>query len=303
MVKNLHSGLGRGLDALLKDIEINDREKIEQLRTSDITANPFQPRINFDDAAINELAQSIKKYGVLQPVIVKRTDNTYQLIAGERRLRACRKADIDTIPAIVRNYTDNEVAQIALIENLQREDLNAIEEAAGYQRLISETGLTQNDLSKYVGKSRSHIANFLRLLHLSKGIQNYIMKGTLNMGQAKPLVSIRDEVLQRETALYIISNELSARDAEAIVKKVLKDPDYFNAKKKKPAKPKDVFISNAENKLELLLGAKVSIKTSSSKSKIEIEFASAEDLSRIIETFIKEKETAEKIENKQDFFV
>ncbi|MDQ0203334.1 ParB/RepB/Spo0J family partition protein [Pectinatus haikarae] len=300
MPKNTHTGLGRGLGALLNNIEIDSKEKIEQINTNDIRTNPFQPRSNFDEKSITELAQSIEKCGILQPVLLRKISEGYQLISGERRWRACKKIKLDVIPAIIRDYSDREVAQIALIENLQREDLNAMEEASAYSRLLSETGITQNELSQYIGKSRSHVANFLRLLHLAKPIQLLIMEGNLNMGQAKPLLAIKDEKLQEKTAVYILANELSAREAEDVVKKILQKQTDIDGKRKKHFAD-DVFIADIEEKLALLLGTKVNIKTGTRKNKIEIEFSSAEDLDRIIDAVMKKDEKKEIAEH--EFFI
>ncbi|TCS81861.1 ParB/RepB/Spo0J family partition protein [Pectinatus cerevisiiphilus] len=301
MARNTHTGLGKGLGALLKNIETENKEKIEQINVTAIKANPFQPRSNFDETTIVELAQSIEKYGILQPILVKKIVDGYQLISGERRWRACKKAKMSVIPAIVRDCSDKEIAQIALIENLQREDLNAMEEAAAYARLLSETNLTQNELAQYVGKSRSHIANFLRLLHLAKSIQELIIDGSLNMGQAKPLIAIDDEKLQEKTALYIIANDLSARKAENIVKKILQDPAYLDVKRKHIHFSDDIYMADVEEKLTLLLGTKVNIKKGNKKSKIEIEFTSTEDLDRIIEAVM--NKTDKKETGEREFFV
>ena len=301
MARNTHTGLGKGLGALLKNIETENKEKIEKINVAAIKANPFQPRSNFDETTIVELAQSIEKYGILQPILVKKIADGYQLISGERRWRACKKAKMSVIPAIVRDCSDKEIAQIALIENLQREDLNAMEEAAAYARLLSETNLTQNELAQYVGKSRSHIANFLRLLHLAKSIQELIIDGSLNMGQAKPLIAIDDEKLQEKTALYIIANDLSARKAENIVKKILQDPAYLDVKRKHIHFSDDIYMADVEEKLTLLLGTKVNIKKGNKKSKIEIEFTSTEDLDRIIEAVM--NKTDKKETGEREFFV
>lgn len=301
MARNTHTGLGKGLGALLKNIETENKEKIEQINVAAIKANPFQPRSNFDETTIVELAQSIEKYGILQPILVKKIADGYQLISGERRWRACKKAKMSVIPAIVRDCSDKEIAQIALIENLQREDLNAMEEAAAYARLLSETNLTQSELAQYVGKSRSHIANFLRLLHLAKSIQELIIDGSLNMGQAKPLIAIDDEKLQEKTALYIIANDLSARKAENIVKKILQDPAYLDVKRKHIHFSDDIYMADVEEKLTLLLGTKVNIKKGNKKSKIEIEFTSTEDLDRIIEAVM--NKTDKKETGEREFFV
>ena len=286
MSKPLHGGLGKGLGALLKNNE-DGKDKVQEIAVADITANPFQPRREFDAEALEELMNSVKEYGILQPVLIRKNLHGYELIAGERRLRAAKLAGLEKVPALVREYTDAQVTEIALIENLQREDLNAIEEALAYDRLLTEFGLTQERLAQKVGRSRSHIANFLRLLHLAKRVQEYIVNGSITMGQAKPLLAIDDEVLQLETAEYIIAEDLSSRAAEELVKKVQKRPTYFaekEAAEDAPTKDREIFVVDAEERLKLLLGTKVKIKPGKSRSKIEIEFYTADDLDRIIET-------------------
>lgn len=308
-------GLGKGLDALLKtetEPSVEDKkEKINEIALEKITANQFQPRNEFDDEALEELMQSIKQYGVLQPVLVRKTLNGYELIAGERRVRASKLAGLATIPAIVREYNDSEITEIALIENVQREDLNPIEEAAAYDRLLVNFGLTQEQLAKRVGRSRSHIANFLRMLSLPKVIQNYVSRETISMGQAKPLISLPDEELQIEAAEYIIEEDLSARECENLVKKLLIDSNYL--KKQKAAleeqveqendlaedhSEKELFLTEAEDRLKLLLGTQVKIKLGKKKSKIEIEFYSSDDLDRIIEAFAEKELPATKTDIK-----
>ena len=286
MSKPLHGGLGKGLGALLKNNE-EGKDRIQEIALADIKANPFQPRREFDEEALEELMNSVKEYGVLQPVLVRKNLHGYELIAGERRLRAAKLAGLEKVPALVRDYTDAQVTEIALIENLQREDLNAIEEAMAYDRLLTEFGLTQERLAQKVGRSRSHIANFLRLLHLTKRVQDYIVNGSITMGQAKPLLAIENDVLQLETAEYIIAEDLSARAAEELVKKVQKMPTYFaekEAAEDAPGKDREIFVVDAEERLKLLLGTKVKIKPGKMRSKIEIEFYTADDLDRIIET-------------------
>ena len=230
--------------------------------------------------------ESIKQFGVLQPILVRRLNKGYELIAGERRLRASKLAGLDTIPAIIREYTDTEITAIALIENLQREDLTAIEEALAYSKLLTEFGLTQEELAQKVGRSRSHIANFIRLLNLPSKIQQYVSRGTLSMGQVRPLISIEDEKLQLDTAEYIISEELSARAVEDFVRKLLATSQSEEAREDKEqiTPKKELFVMEAEDKLKMLLGTQVKIKPRKGKSKIEIEFYSTDDLDRIIET-------------------
>lgn len=284
-------GLGRGLDALIRNtsvedtaIDIDENEKIKSLSVDEIVANQFQPRKDFDDEALEELMQSIKQYGVLQPVLVRKTLAGYELIAGERRLRASKQAGLKTVPAIIREYSDSEMTEIALIENLQREDLTAIEEAAAYNKLLTSFGLTQEELAKKVGKSRSHIANFIRLLSLPQIIQDYVSRGTIAMGQARPLITLESEALQIEAAEYIIAEDLSARASEELVKKMASSPSCLKEREESEPPVKEIFVVEAEDRLKLILGTQVKIKPGKVKSKIEIEFYSAEDLDRIIDT-------------------
>ena len=273
-------GLGRGLDALIPTM--SEQEIVKELPINDIVANKYQPRNEFDEEALEELAESINQYGLLQPVIVRKILNGYELIAGERRWRAAQKNGAKTIPAIIREYSDIETTEIALIENLQRENLNAIEEAGAYQRLLNEFGLTQEELARKVGRSRSHIANFVRLLNLPEIIQDYVSRGTLSMGQARPLLTLEDENLQIEAAEHIIDEDLSSRDAEKLVKKLLKDPKILE--EIIDEEKEDIFVVESEDRLKIALGTKVKIKPGKKKSKIEIEFYSAEDLDRIVDT-------------------
>lgn len=195
---------------------------MEFLNIDEILPNPFQPRKEFDMEQLAQLAKSIKEYGIIEPLIVRINDNDeFELIAGERRLRAAKMAGLDKVPIILKDYNDDKVAQIALIENLQRSNLNVIEEANGYQLLLHKFNLKQEELSQKVGKSRSHIANFIRLLNLAKEVQQLLQDNKLNMGQAKPLLAIEDKKVQVKLANLIIEKELSARKAETLVKKVL----------------------------------------------------------------------------------
>lgn len=289
-------GLGRGLDALIRpaavDIANENSNEIRELLLDEIAANKFQPRKDFDEESLEELMQSIKQYGVLQPVLVRKVLTGYELIAGERRLRASKQAGIKTIPAIIREYTDSEMTEIALIENLQREDLTAIEEAAAYSKLITDFGLTQEELAKKVGRSRSHIANFIRLLSLPKIIQEYVSRGTISMGQARPLITLENEELQIEAAEFIIAEDLSARASEELVKKMAATPTCLKEREESEPQPKEIFVVAAEDRLKMLLGTQVKIKPGKVKSKIEIEFYSAEDLDRIIDTLTQQTEVA-----------
>ena len=294
MANKTHGGLGKGLGALLKNTQVTPaKDKVQEISVQDIQANRHQPRREFDEAALEELRESVRQYGVLQPILVRRLpEQGYELIAGERRFRAAKLAGLKNIPAIIREYSDAEVTEIALIENLQREDLNAIEEARAYEHLMQDFGLTQEILSRKIGRSRSHIANFLRLLKLDAQVQEYVANGSLSMGQAKPLLALENLALQAEAAEYIMAEELSAREAENLVKRLQKDPDFFqkeNTERKPAEESRTVFVTEAEDRLKLLFGTQVHIRPGKKKSRIEIEFYSEDDLNRVIETLIEKK--------------
>lgn len=282
-----HSGLGKGLGALLKNTTVTPaKDQVQELSVSEIQANRYQPRQVFADEALAELSDSIKKVGLIQPILVRKLpDKGYELIAGERRLRAAKLAGLKTVPAMVREYNDAQSSEIALIENIQREDLNAIEEARAYARVLQEFHLTQEELAAKIGRSRSYLANFLRLLNLDEQVQNAVAAGTLSMGQAKPLLSLEDKALQRQAAAYIGTEHLSARQAEALVKKLLTDPFYLQHKAgKKADKAQDnIFLHDAMEQMQQALGTKVNIRQGKKKGRIEIEFYSEEDLERIME--------------------
>ncbi|SDG58362.1 chromosome partitioning protein, ParB family [Selenomonas sp. WCT3] len=299
MANKAHGGLGKGLGALLKDTKLTPaKDKVQELNVADIKANRYQPRQEFDESALDTLKESVKRIGILEPLLVRKLPGTgYELIAGERRLRAAKLAGLKTVPAMIREYNDAEVSEIALIENIQREDLNAIEEAKAYNRLMKEFGMTQDDMAKKIGRSRSHIANFLRLLKLEPQVQDYVANGALSMGQAKPLLSIENQKLQREAAEYIQAEDLSARQCEALVKKLQDNPDYFKDKPEavqKDKKQQDVFLTDAVDKLTHLFGTQVKIHPGKKKSKIEIEFYSPEDLERIMGLILEREEQVKK---------
>lgn len=271
-----------------------------ELNIGEISVNPHQPRTEFTQASIDSLQDSIKQYGVLQPVLVRKTVKGYELIAGERRLRAAKQAGLTTIPAIVREYNDAQMTEVALIENIQRENLNPVEEAQAYQHLLSDYGLTQDMLSRKIGRSRSHIANFLRLLNLTREVQQMLTEEKLAMGQAKPLLALDDEELQNKAAAYILENDLTARKAEQLVKVLQKNPHYLDDKdtqeKAKSNPQQDVLYQEAQDKLKMLLGTGVRIKQSGKKQKLEIDFATAEDLTRLIEMLEKLAVTAARVQ-------
>lgn len=291
-------GLGKGLDALFGAPKaVSDTvsvEKAHKIAISMIQPNRYQPRMEFDESALDELKDSVREFGVLQPLLVRKiADDRYELIAGERRLRAAKMAGLTEVPVDIREFNNEEIAQIALIENIQRENLNAMEEAKAYDRLLKEFSLTQEAVAQKVGRSRSHIANFLRLLNLAEQVQAYVANGSLSMGQAKPLLALENKDLQLEAADYIQSKELSARQAEQLVKKLLEHPELLHEQTAEtPAKEKavqDVFIRDAVDKLKELFGTQVRIQTGKKKSKLEIEFYSPEDLERIMEMMLQQQ--------------
>lgn len=277
-------GLGKGLDALFEDnsYDLEPQGGGETLlRLSQIEPDKNQPRKFFDEAALEELAASIKEHGLIQPIIVSPLgDDRYRIIAGERRWRASRLAGLEEVPALVREYTAQEISEVSLIENLQREDLNPIEEALGYRNLMELYGMTQEKISQTVSKSRSAIANTLRLLTLPEQILDFIKTGELSAGHARTLIGLEDADLQLALANKMITDELSVRQAEELVKKSKKEP--------KPAPMTDPAVAQALKELETRaasgVGNKVSIRHKpNNKGKVEIQYHSVDELEKIIE--------------------
>ncbi len=282
-------GLGRGLDALFSApntaVGVEGNEPVNEIPVGNIIPNQHQPRRDFDEEALSELAQSIKQHGVIQPVVVRKTLSGYELVAGERRWRASQIVGLKQIPAVVREYTDAEMMEIALIENLQRQNLNPIEEAMAFRSLMLEFGLTQEEVAQRIGRSRSMIANIVRLLNLHQEIQAYVSRGTLSMGQARPLLALEDAAVQLDAAKQIIEEDLSARDAEELVRRLTarRPAKKTEPVEQTPAEDHQFFMNEFEDRLKLLLGTQVKIKPGKLKSKIEIEYYSNEDLERIME--------------------
>lgn len=304
MVSKGHGGLGKGLGALLKNREITPaKDQVQEIAADEIRANRYQPRQNFDEAALEDLSESIRQYGILQPLIVRRLpEKGYELIAGERRLRAARKAGLEKVPALVREYNDAEISEIALIENIQRENLNIIEEAEAYAFLMQNFQLTQEMLAKKVGRSRPHIANSLRLLELAEPVQDKLVAGELLMGQARPLLALKDEALQVKAAEHILAEHMSSRQAEELVRCLLDDPAYLDAEAGGPEDEtaeaqetqeaqQDAFYQDAVGRLNEYLGTKVRIRPGKKKSRIEIEFYSEDDLERLLELLEGQKDS------------
>jgi ParB family chromosome partitioning protein len=273
------SALGKGLGALIPEIEeVSSKDNIIQIDINEIEPNNDQPRRKFDEEKLQQLADSIKEHGIVQPVLVKREGKFYKLIAGERRWRAARIAGLKEIPAITREFTEREVMEISLIENIQREDLNPIEEAIAYNRLIEEFSLTQEEIAARIGKSRPAVANILRLLNLDEKVKNYVMDGVLTEGHARALIAVQSSDLQYEIAKKIIDGGLNVRQTEKLVKSL------SIIKKKKPAKKvEQLFITDIQDRLKNTLGTKVNVSYGRKKGKIEIEYYSYDDLERILD--------------------
>ncbi len=276
--------LGKGLRALIPDIPEEETEarknSIRDIELVKIKPNPFQPRENFDEVALKDLKNSVAEKGIIQPITVRKTDDGYELIAGERRLRAVTALNIDSIPAYVLNVeSDEEMLELSLIENIQREDLNPLDIARAYNKLLIDCNLTQESVAKRVGKDRSTVANFLRLLKLPQRIQDSLKVGELDMGHARALINVEDESIQTRIYERIVKEKLSVRAVERLVKQGIK--------KKSDQKPqqqeKSVYLLEMEEKLRIKYGTQVRIKSGKRGGSIEIEFYSEEELERLIE--------------------
>lgn len=275
--KGLNSIFGQDVSKVLEDIQNGDVKTDKQEQTkimiSQIRPNPYQPRKIFDDEALKELSQSIKQHGVFTPILVKKSIQGYDLIAGERRLRASKLAGKDDIPAIIVDLNDQEMMEIALLENIQRENLNGIEEAKAYEQLIQRLNYTQEQLANRVGKSREHITNTLRLLKLPEDVQEYVVQKKLSMGHVRALIGLKDEHMIRKIAKQAIDQGLSVRKVEQLVKDLQhkKEPD------KRPEE--NIFIKEAKNKLEEYFQTSVKV----SEHSISIHYENEEDMNRILE--------------------
>jgi len=273
--------LGRGLRALIPEVEPERTEgDVQQIPLELIEPNPYQPRQHFDEEKLQELAQSIAELGLLEPVLVRRTGQTYQLIAGERRVRAARIAGLSEVPALVKDFGDLEVMQVALIENLQREDLNPIEEAEGYQRLIEEFGFTQSQAAQAVGRKRSSIANALRLLNLEESEKQMVREGQLSVGHAKVLLGVANKKKRAELAKKVVSEDLSVRQLEELVKKPERVP-------RGTAKMRSPELVQLEEDLQRRFGTKVTVTYKKGAGRISIEYYSDEELERLLELISK----------------
>lgn len=274
------SKMGRGLGALFEPTVSDTSDTVETLRIAQVEPNKNQPRSTFDDEKLEELADSIKEHGVIQPIIVVKNNEMYKIVAGERRWRAAKKAGLKEIPVVIRNYSEFEIAQIALIENLQRENLNPIEEALGYQTLMSKYNMTQEDVSGKIGKSRSAVANSVRLLSLDEPIQQKLISGEISSGHARALLAVSSPKARMALLDAILEKNLNVRQTEALAKQL---------EANKPARKKPVMdeqlkaqLENLEDRLSSRLGTKVKFSHDKKKGKIEIEYYGNDDLERIL---------------------
>ncbi|MCP4367361.1 MAG: ParB/RepB/Spo0J family partition protein [Deltaproteobacteria bacterium] len=276
--------LGKGLDALIPGIESEQEKPLDYFfcETDLISPNRYQPRLQFSEDELNELCSSIKTQGILQPLLVRKSDIGYELITGERRLRAAKMAGLGKVPVVIKNISDAELLEMSIVENIQREDFNPLEEAEAYHRLITQFDLTQDQAAMRVGKSRSAVANFLRIRQLPDQIKANIMDGTLSMGHARALLGA--EVSSQQIAAWraVVSKGLSVRETENLIKKL-------KAGKKKPKESQpsseDIYFSDLSDNLSSYFGTKVQIKRSGQKGKVEIEFYNNDDLDRLISLF------------------
>ncbi|MDF2720761.1 MAG: stage 0 sporulation protein [Paenibacillus sp.] len=275
--------LGKGLDALIPSLHVNDDDKVIEIALKELRPNPYQPRKTFNEDSIAELAQSIKEHGVIQPIIVRTVLRGYEIIAGERRFRASQHCGLEKIPAVVRKFTDQQVMEIALIENVQREDLNAIEIANAYQALVDQFQFTQEELSVKVGKSRSHIANLLRLLQLPEDVKQHVSRGTLSMGHARAIVAIKDDKTKKEIADLTVKNEWSVRYLEEYIKQLEEVKQTQKEKQPEKEKGKDPYIDQLEESLRDRYRTTVKIKHQHDKGKIELLYYSKDDLERLLD--------------------
>ncbi|MGV8145370.1 MAG: ParB/RepB/Spo0J family partition protein [Alkaliphilus sp.] len=292
MTKTKKRGLGKGLGALIPEILIDkedvqgwQEESIRHISIKNIFANTNQPRKDFNEERIEELSRSIKQHGVIQPIVVAKNNDKYVIIAGERRWRAAKEAQLKEIPCVIRDYNSLQKIEVALVENLQREDLNVIEEAIAYEQIIRNYKITQEKLASTLGKSRPYVANTIRLLQLEKRVLDLVSKGSISGGHGRALLRIEDRQKQYKLAMTIIKRKINVRQTEELVALMVSQQDQEIKKEIK----KDNFVLEVEDSLKKLFGTKVSIHKGKKKGKIEIEYYGEEELERILELIKKIK--------------
>lgn len=262
-------------------LAISQNEQIQKIDLSKIKANPYQPRKTFDDDRLSDLATSIQTHGVLQPIVLRQTVQGYYIVVGERRFRASQLAGLNEIPAIIKELSDSDMMELAIIENLQREDLNAIEEAESYQRLMNDLGLTQQKVAERLGKSRPYIANMLRLLNLPKDISNQVKEGALSSAHGRTLLGMKDVTMMKKISQQAIRENWSVRYLEQVVNELQDGGQSKKSKATTQIKPK--FIQKQERRLKEKFGSKVDISTSKNIGKITFEFKTEEEFKRLIQ--------------------
>ena len=272
-------GLGKGISAFFPQESIHSDNRIEYIAVSKLIVNPFQPRKIFNEEALQELAESIKEHGIIQPIVVRKKEKKYEIIAGERRFRATKLAGLKEIPAIVKEMTEQQMMEVAILENLQREDLTPIEEAEAYSSLIENLNFTQDALAKRLGKSRPHIANHIRLLQLPEDVRKLMNEGVLSMGHGRALLGLKNKGRIAEIAQKVIAQSLNVRQLESLVHQLNEGVSHETKEKVK----KDVFVQATESQLREYFGTSVQVKKQKNKGKIEIEFYSEDDLERILD--------------------
>lgn len=272
-------GLGKGINALFTGLEATKEDLVLEVELKELRPNPYQPRKIFSEQGIEELKASIVQHGILQPIIVKKSIKGYEIVVGERRFRAARAAGLAKVPVVVKDYNNQQMMELAVLENLQREDLTPIEEATAYQTLLDKLDITQEDLANRLGKSRPHITNHLRLLSLPKDIQQLISQGTISMGHGRALLGLKNKEFLPVVVQKIVKEELNVRQLEHWIQQLNEDVPHET--KKKTVK-KDIFIQEQESVLRERFGTTVTITQRKKKGKIEIEFFSPDDLNRIL---------------------
>lgn len=273
-------GLGKGLDAFFSNIEVGKEETVQEISIKELRPNPYQPRKFFQPEAIEELKQSIEQHGILQPLIVRKSIKGYEIVVGERRFRAGKEAGLEKVPVVVRELSEQQMMELAVLENLQREDLTPIEEGIAYQTLMQKLKLTQEELAKRLGKSRPHLANHIRLLSLPPKVQELIADGKISMGHGRALLGLKQKDQLIAVVEKTLRENLNVRQLESLIQQL---NDRVPRETKKPKTEKDIFIREHETLLRERFGTTVNIKQNKDKGKIEIQFFSKEDLNRILE--------------------
>lgn len=279
-------GLGKGINAFFPDASEDKEAQIEEIKLTEIRPNPYQPRKTFEEEALRELSESIETHGVIQPISLRKSIKGYEIVVGERRYRAAKLAGMKTIPAVVKELTDDQMMELALIENLQRENLNPLEEAKAYQKLMEHLQMTQESLANRLGKSRPHVTNYLRLLQLPQMVQDYLAEEKLTMGHARALLGLKNSQKLSSLVQKAVAEQMSVRQLEEWIKRA--NNDVSRETKKEPVR--STLVKSRESQLKTYFGTNVNIKPGKKKGKIEIDYVNEEDLERIFSLLYQEKQ-------------